>query len=185
MKYKKKEHLLYQNVNIGMMIYMSGLLNIKKAGYTMIEVALVISLTAALITVATANIATVQHANYLALSKDKLISDLKEQQIKAMVGDTEGRATHDHYSIRIEQSRYILFHGSSYNANDSSNVIITVDSPIQLTTTFANAQIVFSSVTGEIMSYVNGQNTITVTNTSSGQQNILTLNRYGVVVSTN
>ncbi len=180
-----KAHVLYQNANVGMMIYMPAKLSLRKAGYTMIEVALVISLTAALITVATTNIATVQHANYLALSKDKLIADLKEQQLKAMVGDTEGRATHDHYSIRIEQSRYIMFHGTVYNANDSSNIIITASSPIQLTTTFANTQVVFSGVTGEIMSYVNGQNTITLTNTSSGQQNVLTLNRYGVVVSTN
>jgi len=157
----------------------------RNKGFTLLEILVVFGimliLTAAISTAPT----SMQNKASLNTTIDLLVNDLKQQQLRAMVGDTEGRATNDHYGVYIQTSTYTLFHGSAYSGADQYNFAITVNSPVQLTTTFANSSVIFTKGTGELLNFVNGSNTLTVENTVSGEQKVITLNRYGVITSIN
>lgn len=114
-----------------------------------------------------------------------ITSDLKNQQIKAMTGDTEGRGIQDNYGVKILNSSYVLFHGMSYNASDTTNVTIPIDSANTLASTFPDNTVLFASASGEIVGFIDAQNTITLTNTTSGQSKTLHLNKYGAITQVN
>jgi hypothetical protein len=61
--------------------------------------------------------------------------------------------------------------------------VVSLDSTINFSTTFPSSQIVFLRRSGEISGFVNGSNTITVTNTADGETKTLSINQLGVINS--
>lgn len=126
---------------------------------------------------ATLNLVNVQHKSSLNATLDVFIADLKEQQLKAMVGDTEGSGIISDYGIRFNTSQYTLFR----NTYGTANFIVNLPPIFTATTEFPNNQIVFEKGSGEISGFTAGDNTISFTDTTSGEQKIVTLNKYGVI----
>ena len=113
------------------------------------------------------------------------IADFKNQQTKAMQGDTEGRGIPDTYSIFINSSSYTLFHGSTYNSTDTTNFDINTPDGYQITTTFPSSQIVFAKGSGEINPYTEGANSITIRNIRTTEQKVIQVNKFGIITSIN
>lgn len=157
----------------------------KHAGFTFIEVIVVVAIFLTLIGLTITNPLNLRESTSINAFVYTLITDIKNQQIKAMVGDTEGRGTPDTYSIYIEPAKYTLFHGQNYSQSDSSNFSITVADQYQLLTTFPESKIVFSAGSGEIVGFVQNQDTITIRDARTGQQKVITINKYGVVTGIN
>ncbi len=153
-------------------------------GFTVIELLLSMSIFALLIGIVTLNLNTAQHKATISSTLETLISDISQQQINAMVGETEGRAQADTYGINFASTKYILFHGT-YNANDSTNFSITLPTVQTITSTFPSSQLIFSQGSGEVQGFNAAQNTITVKDTMSGEQKIITINKYGAITSVN
>ncbi len=158
----------------------------NSAGFTLIELLVVTSISAILFGLVTFNLIRLQNNSSQQSSLDTLISDLKSQQIKAMNGITEGRSTNDNYGIYFMADRYVLFHGSGYSASDSANfeVVLPTDIEIQ-STTLPNNTVIFTKLSGEVMGFVAGNNTINVRETNINKQSTITINRYGVITSVN
>lgn len=157
----------------------------KQAGFTLIEVIVVVSILLTLIGLIITNPLNLRESTSINTFVYTLITDIKNQQIKAMVGDTEGRGIPDTYSIYIEPTKYTLFHGQNYSDGDSSNFAVTVDDQYQLLTIFPSNKIVFASGSGEIVGFAQNQNTINIVDTRTGQQKVITINKYGVVTGIN
>ncbi len=154
------------------------------AGFTFPELIVVIGIFAILFGLTTANLPSFQRLASVSSTVDTLVSDIKSQQIKAMVGATEGRVAADNYGIRFEQNKYIFFHGTSYNSNDSSNFTVNLDQNMQFQNiTFPNAVVIFSQGLGEVVGYASGSSSLTIKNTAGSEQKTITVNRYGVIVS--
>ena len=161
-------------------------MRLLQRGFTIVEMSVVLGIAAVLISYATVNLTSIQHITYLAATINTVTVDLKQQQLKAMVGDTEGRASHDHYGIYFEQTKYTLFHGSTYSSSDTANAIVPFDNNVQMSaTTFPQSQIIFNGVSGEVIGFTNGQNTITLRNSVTAEQKTITINRYGVITNIN
>lgn len=153
--------------------------SLQRAGFTLIELIVVIGV-----------LATLSGLSYLALfgriqqvdvasTMTSLVADLRSQQIRAMTGEqTNGSGS---YGVVIEGAQYVLFSGS-YNSSDPTNTAITV-SGVQLTTTFASENVVFSPGSGEIIGFGSSGNAITVTSVEGGSTKTIRLNRYGVVAN--
>lgn len=157
-----------------------------RKGFTITELTVVLGILSILVTYSVINLTSVQHTTYLETTVDTVTSDLKQQQIKAVSGDTEGRGTIDSYGIYFQQDKYYLFHGTTYSAADTSNVLINMDNNIQIaSTTLPQSQIVFLKGSGEINNYSSSTNTITVRNTVTAAQKTITINRYGVITLIN
>ncbi len=157
----------------------------SQAGLTLIELLLVVGILATLVAIAFVSIGNIHIISSGNSVSVVFMSDLKNQQIKAMAGDTEGRGVPDNYGVKIFSNRYVLFHGLSYDQNDTTNFSVPIDDNQRVSTTFANATIVFASESGELLNFVTNQDTITFTATPSGQVRTIKLNKYGTVISNN
>ncbi len=151
-------------------------------GLTLVELLIVVGILGLLFSITFISIFNVRVISTNSSTASVLTSDLKNQQIKAMVGDTEGRGTPDNYGVKILSNQYVLFHGASYNPADTTNFSVPVESGYTLSSTFPNTTILFASESGEIVGFVQGQNTITLTNTSSGKTKTLHFNKYGTII---
>lgn len=113
-----------------------------------------------------------------------LIANLKQQQIYALTGQTEGRSSNSNYGIHFSANKYTIFHGNTYSAVDNSNYVITLDD-INITTTFNLGDLIFSKDTGEIVGYSTEHNTITFTQTANNLFKVITIGKYGTIESIN
>lgn len=153
------------------------------SGFTLPEMVISIFVLLTLVSLITINLSYTQRRATINTAATQLVTDLKEQQIKAMSGDTEGRSSADNYGIYFQTANYVLFHGSSYNASDSANTVISLDSSQQ----FQNSgkTVLFNRVTGEVAGYNASSDTITLEDIPSGDEKVIEYNRYGVVTSVN
>jgi len=116
-----------------------------KSGFTLVELAVVTSIILTLLGLITINLVRSQQGASLTSAGEILTTDLKQQQLKAMIGDTEGRATSDSYGIHFDSNRYVLFHGS-YSAGETSNSVINLDSSMKFNN--PNFNVIFSKLSG-------------------------------------
>lgn len=156
-----------------------------KRGFTLIETIVVMGIVFLLLALVAPNFLNFNSKTTINTAVDTFITDLKNQQIKAMTGDTEGRGIPDSYSIYIQPGSYTLFHGANYSQQDTSNFLVPIDSQYQISTTFPSNKIIFASGSGEIDGFVNNQNSVTIRETSTGSQKVIILNKYGTVTQIN
>ena len=156
-----------------------------KRGVTLIEVLVVIGVLLTLIGIASVSFLPFRSKSTLDTAITTLISDIKSQQIKAVVGDTEGRGTSDNYGVHFETNSYTLFHGTIFNPSDTSNFTVALNDGIQIESRFPSSQIIFSIKSGEVISFSETQNSITLEDTVQGSSKTVDINRYGVITSVN
>jgi len=150
-------------------------------GYTAIEVALVTGLVLILVGLSTTNLLKFQHTTQVSSTINSFLADYKEQQIKAMVGDTQGSGATSNYGVHFETSSYTLFR----NTYGTTNFTINLPADMQFSTTLPGSQIIFSKGSGSVSGFVSGQNTITIRNTADNSQKTITINQFGVVTGVN
>jgi len=150
-----------------------------QSGYSLVEISLVLGFIVFLVGIATLNLFQYQHSSQLASTANSFIADYKEQQIKAMIGDTSGSGALSNYGIYFGTTSYTEFQ-NSYGTN---NFTVNLPLGLQFSTTLPNSQIIFLKGSGMVSGYTSGKNTITVTDTVNGAQAILTVNQYGVITS--
>lgn len=160
----------------------------KKAGFTVMELVIVMSVIALLAGFTTINLIRPQTTSTSSSALNTLVSDLKEQQIKAMAGDSEdqtGATGAQPHGIFLENNQYTLFRGASFNPAEPNNFTVNIETGLTLSNTFPplgpTGEIVFAKRSGEVTGYSAGADTITLTNTQTGEQKTITINRYGTV----
>jgi len=146
----------------------------NKQGFTILELIITMGIFAIVASLTTVNLTNSQRHTSLNSTTTTLISDLKQQQIKSMTGDTEGRSISSSYGIHFDSNQYVLFHGDSYNSSDTSNFTITLDSNFS----FLNlGNIVFSRINGEST----GLTSIILRDNTINNQKDIRVNNYGVI----
>lgn len=152
-------------------------------GFTFVETVIVMGIVATLAGIATISVMSSQRRASLVEVTDILVSDIQTQQSKAMTGQAVSGVMPAGYGVYFESSRYTLFAGSSYNANDPANVIIPVLPPVTISDVdFGADTVIFLARSGEVAGYASGQDAVVLDN-NNGQINTIQLNRYGVVRS--
>ena len=151
-------------------------------GFTLPELIIVMGIALTLVAIISNSLLGGQHQTSLNTTLATLIADIKAQQLKAMSGDTEGRAATDSYGIYVQANQYILFHGAVYSAGDLANSIIPLNTGLTLSTTFPNSILVFNKGDGQISGFILNQDTLTLTNSESVAKT-LKFNKYGVIIS--
>ncbi len=160
--------------------------NSDEFGFTIPELLVVITVMIILLSITTVSLEKTQHKTSLGTTVTTLLTDMREEQTKAMSGDTEGRATVDSYGLYVQQNKYTIFHGTTYNPADTTNYDVNLDPSLQFTTiTLPNSSLIFFKGTGEFYNFANGSNTFTLKNTVTNDTKTITINRYGVVTQVN
>ena len=156
-----------------------------KRGITLIEVIIVVGVLLTLVGMASVSFLPLRSRSFLDTAVTTLVSDLRSQQIKALAGDTEGRSVNDNYGIYFGTNSYTLFHGTSFNPDDPSNFMITLEDNISVNSTLPSSRVIFSIKSGEVLSFSETQNSITLEDTVADNSKTININRYGVVTSVN
>jgi len=155
-------------------------------GFTLLEVVVAMAVFSTLIALVTTNLLGAKRKSSLNASLSTFIADMKEQQIKALEGDTEGRVTTDNYGIHFETSSYTLFHGTTYSSGDGTNYVVNLPDTLQFANvTFSGNQILFLKGSGDVSNFISGSNTITFKDSTNNGQETVTINRYGAVTAEN
>ncbi len=157
-----------------------------KKGFSLIEIVVVLGIMSILVGIATVNLSSLQNNTSLNLTLETLISDIKQQQLKAMVSDTEGRSTAGNYGIYFDTNRYILFSGSVYSASNTTNFIVSLDSNIVFSNvTLPNSTLIFQQISGEVLNYGSTTDTFAITNTTTNDLKTVRFNGLGTVTEIN
>ncbi len=152
-----------------------------QSGFTLAELILVMLIFTTLVGIATINLAHIQRRSSMTSSINMLATDMKEQQVKAMVGDTESRASPDNYGIYFGTSSYTLFHGT-YSATDSANTVIPIDATLHFAT--PGASIIFTRESGDVLNYSINANLIIIQDITNGEVTKLKFNKFGAIIGT-
>ncbi len=157
-----------------------------ECGVTYVEILVVTGIVAILFAFVYVSLLNVKPTASLQTTITSLASDLRQQQMKAMIGDTEGRATTDTYGIYFQPTSYVLFHGASYAPLDTSNFVVNLDDNLQFSSiSLPSSSIIFAKGSGEVVGYSASQNTVTLRNTASGTTKTFQFNVYGSLVQVN
>jgi hypothetical protein len=131
------------------------------------------------------NLVTPQRRTSLGETITLLTSDLRTQQLKAMLGDTAGTSP-ETYGIYFANDRYVLFKGSSYSAADPANFAINLTPGFIFSTVeFPGSVIIFSRGSGEAGNFVAAAYNLDLTDAQNGQTTVITVNRYGTITQVN
>lgn len=153
----------------------------KIQGFTLVELLVVMGIMGILLAFSSVSLLRVQYQASVNTVFTNLVTDLSQQQLKAMTGDTQGRGTLDTYGIYLETNKYTMFHGT-YTPGDATNSVITLSPQIQLTgITIPSSTITFAKGSGEVVGYTSGSDTFGLKNTLDGSTKTIKLNRFGVV----
>lgn len=144
-------------------------------GFTLPELLIVMGILAIIFTFTTPNLIHFQRKSALNTTVDTLLTDLKSQQIKAMVGDTQGSGVISDYGVYFETNRYILFRGSSYNPLDSSNFPVNLDTSLTFTSV---SSVIFSKGSGEVSF---APISVVLDDTTNTDQKTIQTNVYGAI----
>lgn len=152
-----------------------------QAGFTIPDLLISIAIFSILIGFSLTNLPKTQRTISVLSSVNILLSDMRLQQIKAMSGDTQATGVVSSYGIYFGTNSYTLFRGTSYSAGDTTNVVVNLDTGLQIAT--PNATLVFTKGSGTVAGFVaNGTNTFAIKNPQTGEKKTITTNQYGVVV---
>lgn len=145
----------------------------------MVELLVVMGIAGLLLSLIVINLIRPQISTAVTGSTDLLVSDLKQQQIRAMSG--EGVA-----GIYFEKASYTLFNGLAYSSDDPGNFTVSLPNSLEFTANnFPNSILVFASGSGEVVGYVSGLDSVKIGNPLGGDTRTVKINRYGVVTRVN
>ena len=161
----------------------NNFLRINNIGFTLIELIVVLSILITLLGFVTINLSSSQQKTSLSTTIQTIISDMKAQQIKAMIGDTEGRVSASAYGVHFDTDKYVLFHGA-YSAFEASNFVVNLTDTIKFDAG-SRPEIVFEKVNGEIYQFSIGPDKIILKDTTNGNIRTIRINQYGVIEEIN
>jgi len=150
------------------------------SGFTLLEVLVVIAVFSMLLGLLTINLINSEPKASLNLDTATVIADIRNQQLKAMTGNSYNNLP-SAYGVYLEADSYTLFAGNSFNSNDPGNAVFNLPENTSFENiTFPGSIIVFQKGNGEISA---GGNSFRIRNSISGESKLVTFNKLGVVTS--
>lgn len=149
----------------------------SQKGFTLIELIVVLAIFSIILGIITINLFRTHEQTTLGTTVELLITDLKQQQIKSMSGDTDITTIAKPHGIYFTSTSYTLFTGDTYTANNPTNTVIELPPTVTITTLPSTNPIIFAHASGTLTSA-----TSFVIGGSSDQQTVH-LNTLGVIYS--
>jgi prepilin-type N-terminal cleavage/methylation domain-containing protein len=150
-----------------------------RAGFTLVELLVVVAISLILFGLISINLGQSQTSISLSSVANTLLSDIKNQQLQAMTGGIGSTSAQQPHGLYMQAGSYTLFAGSSYSAGDSNNFVVTAPSTVSISTSFSGSTLLFTKGAGEVQSFINGSNTITLT--GIGGSKTVTVGRFGAL----
>ncbi|MFA6081700.1 MAG: type II secretion system protein [Patescibacteria group bacterium] len=147
-------------------------------GFTLVEIVIVMGIMVVLMMIGSVNFFPIKQKVSLTTTVSNMITDFKQQQLKAMSGKLSTGIYFD-----PDNKSYVVFEGDTYNPANNSNFRINLGDQIETSIIdFSGRQIIFNPLSGEINNYING-NKIALLNTFSKEQKLIYINKYGIITN--
>ncbi|OGH18401.1 MAG: hypothetical protein A3G13_03340 [Candidatus Levybacteria bacterium RIFCSPLOWO2_12_FULL_37_7] len=164
------------------MVYL-GISEDKQKGLTLIEFLIAIGLVAIISSAIGIRLITFRQKSSIATTHAQIITDIKSQQVKSMVLDTEGEIPNS-YGVHFDVGSYVLFKGTTYTISDAANFVVKLGSDVSFQSIlFPSQNIIFTKGSGEISDFVSGSDSFTLHDNINGDKKTIKLNVNGVVIS--
>lgn len=152
-----------------------------QAGFTLAEILVISGVFLILTQLASINLFRFQQSATIGSMRAVIASDIRQQQQKAMSGDTQQTGSQADYGIFFETDRYTLFYGDTYSSGAPGNFVVELTGNLEISGTTLDGNILlFEQVTGEIIGS-DPVEEIYLTDTTNGRQQIIRLNPLGVI----
>lgn len=147
-------------------------------GFTFVEVVIVMGIIVVLLMIGSVNFLPIKQAVSLSTSAQTLISDIKEQQLKAMSGASAQGVYFDN-----DQKKYTVFKGVTYDPSNSTNFDIQLGDQIIISEVdFTGRQLLFSTSSGELNNFSAGDKLV-LRNSITNEQRSIYFNKYGTIIN--
>lgn len=151
-------------------------------GFTLVEVVIVGAIIGIMFMLTTQSLFRGNKSASLDQVSSSLLTDLRQQQIRAMQGMILTQGTIVDYSIRFESDRYILYPGAAYDSVNPQNQVVLLDSSMRFTSIgVPGSSITFALGSGDVRGYTSGADAVVLTETATGNAWTIRVNEAGVV----
>lgn len=156
---------------------------------TLAEIILVMGIMSIIFSIGLLSFPKVQQRANITSAADTFLADFKEQQIRAMTGDSESGTLPDYYGIEFEEDGYTLFKGATPSA-DPARFKVDIPSSVLLTSGFiidygggvTISGLLFNKGSGAVASCCNGNPVITFRDRNSSMEKTITVNKLGAFI---
>lgn len=154
----------------------------KEKGASVLELVVVMGIFSILFGFIGINLLNTESKTSIQTSLTTLVTDIKQQQIKAMSLEMGNELITKDQGLYFSQNSYTLFSGSEYFATDSDNFVIPLGNNVIFSSVLLpNRTLVFSKKSGEISGYDTNAHSITIQNTQSNETKTLQINKLGII----
>lgn len=145
-----------------------------RPGFTLVELLVLGGVMAVLATGVSLNFVSAQVKVSIDQAASQVVADIVEQQARGMAGQGEGGEPSGRV-ITWGSTSYILDPGGTVKEMPAGVVIESVG--------FAGNRVEFAHGSGEVLGYVAGEDNLVLRHEATGEGRIISLNKWGVVVS--
>lgn len=156
------------------------------SGFSLTELLIVLTVVGVLFSLTGINLLGAYSKNTLNTTISTIQADIKQQQLKAMVGDTEGQSSANDYGIYFPPDglSYILFQGSSYSESNPTNFSLKLNGDLQFSSIqLQNSLIIFAKNSGEFSNYINNFDYLTLRNVNTDETKTIRINQMGTIIN--
>lgn len=161
--------------------------SVQEKGFTVIEIALVISLVTLILILGLPSIVGLLSSQKIDSVSSDIVSLLSEAQNKAMNSDTAGTPAASEFGVHFTSGSYTLFPGTVFNPADTNNFSVSLPSGFSLASNLPCTaapndcnNIVFNKLNGEVVNFSSSQNSVCLSD-NVGSRYLLNTNFLGVV----
>jgi len=152
----------------------------NSSGFTFVELMVVMAIISIYFGLSSINLIKIQRSSSIEAAKNLLVADLRQQQIRAMSGDTGTGTSSQDYGIHFSSNSYILFEGSDYVEEKPSNFTINLDPSLSFSSIdFPSSTVIFKKGSGEVADFVSGS-AVSILDSTNTDSRVISINYLGV-----
>jgi len=154
----------------------------RSSGFSLIEILVVIFIVTTLVALPVGFFWGFGRTDALVATTREVVGVLHEAQTNTISGKSVDGQNPSSYGLYFATNYYVLFSGTSYNANDSNNA--RTDLPQGMIFSQINVPssiIVFDKITGKVRNYSDSAHSVQVQDSNTQEQKTITISELGAI----
>ncbi len=154
----------------------------SEAGFTLVEVSLVLAIFTILVSLTTINFIRPNREAISSKTSDELLATIREAQEKSIAGFSTNNIASENFGIHFEKDSFTLFRGTTFVVAEPWNFKTTLPTNLEFSVIgLPTRDLVFGKGSGEIVNFNPTQKQVTLRDKETGNLRNFIFNFFGVV----
>src|SRR3989344_3892309 len=141
----------------------------SEAGFTLVEVSLVLAIFTILVSLTTINFIRPNREAIFSKTSDELIATIREAQEKSIAGFSTNNVASENFGIHFENDSFTLFRGTTFIEGEPWNFKTTLPNNLEFSViNLPSPDLVFNRGSGEIINFNPTQRRVTLRDKETG-----------------